>query len=287
MGLSPAQIRMRKTGIGASEAPMVLGESPHGGRIALYMRKLGLADDFTTPAQEMGNLLENGIATYYARKTGAKLKGATTLRHPRDHWMLATPDRYVNGGQKLLQIKLVGIWMAHHWQDTDEGIPDYVRVQVTQEMDVSGIHLCDVAALIGGTDPRIYQVEYDRDLADGIREANRAFWFDHILPKIPPESDGSDDMNELLKRLYPRSRGPAIVASPELEALASLLIRARANASAWTTEQARIEQEMKRLMGPVEAVEGAGWKVTWRANTKARPFVFKSDEEQQAKRKAA
>lgn len=290
MSLTPEQIEMRKTGIGASEAPMVLGESPHGGPIALYLRKLGLAVDVTTPAQEMGNILERGIAEYYARKTESVLAPATTLRHADYPWILATPDFWVNGYSKIVQVKTVGQWMAHHWTDDDDGIPDYVRIQVTQEMDVAHVEQCDVAALICGTDMRIYQVAFDPDLAAAIREPVTSFWFDHIVPRAMPESDGSEDMNELLKRLYPLDRTPLVDATPEMDVVGSALIEARSSARQWSTEQERLEQEMKKLLGTAAGALGSDWTVTWKANKLGvRSFVFKSAYERNAKksRKAA
>jgi putative phage-type endonuclease len=278
VSLTPEQLELRRHGIGASEAPMVLEESPHGGRIALFLRKLGLADEFTTGAQEMGNILEPGVATYYARKTGAVLTPETTLRHPTMPWILATPDRWVNGRQKILQIKCVGQWMAHHWRDDEHGIPDYVRIQVTQEMIVTGARVCDVAALICGTDIRVYQVEFDPELAEMIVEAVTRFWFDHIEPRVMPEPDGSEDATDLLARLYPRHREPLMDATNEMELLAMELRTARANAAAWADRAELREQELKALLRESEGVRGNGWTATWKTNAAgARPFRFSVD----------
>jgi predicted phage-related endonuclease len=249
------------------------------------MRKVGLETLEPSPAQEMGNLLEPGVAEYYARHTGSKLRRATTLRHKRYPWLLATPDRFVNGRQKLLQIKCVGHWMAHHWRDDDDGIPDYVRVQVNQEMDVAGVHLCDVAALICGTEPRIYQIEYDHELAEFSRDVVHDFWHCHVLPRIPPAPDGSEKAGDLIRALYPRDVGPMLApASPAMEAIASALRRTRIDAKASEREQTRLEQEMKHLLGEAEGVRGTDWTVTWRANVKgSRTFLFKGDEERKGK----
>jgi len=279
MSLTPAQIEMRKTGIGASEAPMVFGESPHGGPVALYLRKVGLEAASQSDEQEMGNLLEPAIARYYAQRTSARLRPATTYRHPECPWMLATPDRWV-GRRKLLQIKCVGTWMAHHWRDADDGIPDYVRIQVTQEMDVCGVRLCDVAALIGGTQPRIYQVDYDAELAALIREETRRFWYEHVEPRVPPAPDGTEESDALLRALYPRERTPMVAATPAMDAIGRELVVARREAGAWAARRAVLEQEMKRELGNAEGAEGDGWSVTWTATAKGtRVFRFVADED--------
>lgn len=288
MSLTAEQLEMRKTGIGASETPMLLGESPHGGPVALYMRKVGLEVQDQSPEQEMGHILEPAVAEYYARRTGATIAEATTYRHPECPWLLATPDRWVNGRQKLLQIKCVGQWMAHHWTDADDGIPDYVRVQVTQEMDVCGVQRCDVAALICGTRPRIYQVEFDPELADLIREATRAFWFDHIEAREPPAPDGSEESALLIKRLYPNDRTPLMPATDAMEALAQQLRTARREAGRWEDRGSLLEQRMKVLLGDVQGARGTDWTVTWKTSKAGtRPFLFVPDEERKKRGKAA
>lgn len=288
MGLTAEQLAMRLTGVGASESPMLLGESPHGGPVALYMRKVGLEVVEQSDEQEMGDILEPGVATFYARRTGAELAEATTYRHPKCPWLLATPDRWVNGRQKLLQIKCVGQWMAHHWTDDENGIPDYVRVQVTQEMDVCGVYQCDVAALICGTRPRIYQIEYDPELAALIREATRSFWFDHVEPRVPPAPDGSEESDELIRRLYPHVRAALMPATAEMEKVARALRRARHESKRWAAEQTLLEQRFKHLLGDVSGAVGDGWTVTWNANTKGvRSFLFRTDEDRKARGKAA
>ncbi|MDQ3097679.1 MAG: YqaJ viral recombinase family protein [Chloroflexota bacterium] len=279
MSLSPQSIAVRATGIGASEAPMVLGESPHGGPVALYMRKLGLETVMSTDAQMMGNILEDGMAKFYEQTRGVKVRAyKRTLRHPKHHCVLATPDRRVVGRRRLVQIKIVGQWMAHHWRDDEDGIPDYTRIQVQQEMAVTGIEWCDVAALICGTEPRIYQVAFDPELADLIIAADIAFWRDHVEPRIPPEPDGTEKYSDLLAALYPRDRTPMIEATPELDAIAKKLARARSESKRWATEKELREQEMKVLLGETEGARGVDWTVTWKANAKgARSFLFKTD----------
>lgn len=273
MSLTPEQIEMRKTGIGASETPMLVGESPHGGAIDVYLRKLGLAQEMQTDAQELGNLLEDGIVRWYEKKVGATCSPATTLRHPHAPISLATPDRFVNGRQKLLQIKLVGTWMAWHW-DGDRP-PPYVLVQVQKEMEVADVDLCDVAALIGGTDPRIYQVERDRELGAALVDIDADFWAAHIAPRIPPAVDGSRSATEMLKILHPRHAERRLEVTPDLsELVEQLRISARAETLA-ARQYLLAEQRIKAIMGDAQSARGDDWTITWRNNvTGARVFRF-------------
>lgn len=273
MSLTPEQLEMRKTGIGASETPMLVGESPHGNAIDVYLRKLGLAQEVHTDAQELGNLLEDGIVRWYEKKVGATCSPATTLRHPRAPISLATPDRFVNGRQKLLQIKLVGTWMAWHW-DGDRP-PPYVLVQVQKEMEVADVELCDVAALIGGTDPRIYQVVRDREMGEALLEIDADFWTTHIAPKIPPPVDGSRSATEMLKRIHPRHGERKLELTPDLSALVEELRTSARDESSAAKRYMLAEQRIKTMMADAQSVRGDDWTITWRTNAiGARVFRF-------------
>lgn len=274
MSLTEEQIEIRKTGIGASEAPMVLGVSPHGGPVALFLRKLGLAEFETTDAQELGNFLEDGIANFYAWKTGARVEKVNkTFRHPKISSVLASPDRWVftkDGRRKLLQIKLVGTHMAYHW---NQGVPDYVQVQCQQEMEVMGVAENDVCAVLGGTEPKIQTIYRDEELGADIAEADRRFWNDYILTRTHPEPDGSEAADQMLKGMFPKSRPLEMIDSDlELDALATDLFLARASAA----KQSLIEQKIKARIGDAEGVKGPWWKATWASNAKGnRTFLFK------------
>jgi len=288
MSLTEAQKLLRREGIGASESPMILGESPFGGPIDLYLRKLGLADEIETTAQKVGNVLEAGIATLYEQETSSVCTESTTLRHPDLPWYLATPDRWVNGRAKLLQIKVVGHWMAHHWSDAEDGYPDYVRIQVTQEMDVAGAEYCDIAALIDGTDFRIYQVPFDPELAAGIRESVRSFWFDHIVPRIPPHVDGTKSADALLRALYPKHRAPMMTATLDAERWAQELRTAKGSLARWTAVESKAEQEIKKLLGDAEGMRGEDWHCTWKTSARGvRTFLFNDYTAEKKGRKAA
>jgi len=288
VSLTETDLLMRPTGVGASESPMLVGVSPFGGPIDLYMRKVGLWTEPETDAQLLGNLLEDGIAQWYALTTGASLEQGATMRHPEHPWFLATPDRFVNGREKLLEVKLVGKWMEHHWSDGEEGLPDYVATQVQHQMEVCDVDCCDVVALLGGTTPRIYQVTRDREIGAGLLDIVRAFWFDHVVPRVPPPIDSGEASRALLAKLFPFHRTPAIAADVVFEELARSYRNARRDLNDAETRKSLAENLMKERLGDAEAVRGADWTATWKANAKGvRSFRFSDRLEGVLKGKAA
>src|SRR5688572_18834229 len=108
MGFDAEQTAFRRTGVGASESPCLVGVSPFGNEISVWCEKMGLEIKEATDEMELGLLLEEGAARLYAKKTGFSVCHFGSIRHPRYPWMLATPDLAVFGQRRLAQIKIVG-----------------------------------------------------------------------------------------------------------------------------------------------------------------------------------
>lgn len=287
MGLTAEQLAMRKTLIGASDVPMVLGISPFGGPIDVFLDKCGLSEPSPpTTAQEIGNFLEEGIAQLFAKRTGFRLSPATTMRHPDFPWVGATPDRWVNGTEAICQIKVVGHFMTWHWgpvtpdDDSASGVPEYVKAQCQWEMFVSGTPICHIVALLNGTELRIFQLRRDDELIALMFDAVTEFWFSHIESRKPPPVDGSESSRELMARLYPRHVDTTMQADAEAEHWAQRLLMAKATAGEAKAEQLLCENKLKAIIGEAAAMRGDGWRLTYRTNANgSRVFLFKSDDE--------
>jgi len=271
--LTQEQIAFRRTGIGASESPMLVGASPFGGPIAVWASKMGLDVFEETEAMRLGNFLEDGVAQMYAHDTGRTLGYFGSVRHPKYPWMLCTPDRLVFGERRLMQIKLVGHWMAHHW---DDGVPDYVEIQVQHEMEVCDVPWCDVAACIGGTDYRCVPVKRDRRVGRDLVEICRIFKEKHIDTGEMPTPDGSEEARVTLNARWREESGKTIASTPELERLGAQWLVHRAREKEAKAAKELVEQRIKTLMGDAELIEGEGFRCTWRTDEGgARRFLLK------------
>lgn len=272
-GLTAEQLAFRRTGIGASESPCLVGVSPFGNAISVWAEKVGIEIREETDAMELGLILEEGITRLYAKKTGYDVAHFGTIRHPRFPWMLATPDLAVFGQRRVAQIKLVGAWMAHHW---DGGVPDYVEVQVQHEMEVADADVCDVLALVGGTDFRILTVERDREMGRDLVEVCRVFVERHIIGGEMPDPDGSAIADAAIKARFQRTRPVLLPATEEAERLGRAWLAADRRIRDAEKAQALAEQKLKVLIGENEGIEGEGFRVTWKANKKGtRVFLCK------------
>jgi putative phage-type endonuclease len=283
MSLSIEQMEFRRTGIGASESPCLIGVSPFGSPISVWAEKMGLSIDEPTMAMNVGNFLEDGLARLYAHETKRTVAHFGSIRHPKYPWMICTPDLCVFGERRIAQIKMVGMWMVHHWE---EGVPDYVEVQVQHEMEVTDADVCDVVALLGGTDFRIIPIERDRSMGADLVEVCGDFYKRHVLTGEMPEVDGSEAATLALRERFRQRRTTFLPATDEAEAWGRKWLDADERMATGSADRELAAQKLKTLIGENEGIEGECFRATWKAN-KNGVRSFKVKELGRAKEEAA
>lgn len=262
--LTAEQQAIRATGIGASEIGVIAGLSKFSTPHELWARKCGLLPPVEeTMPMRVGNALESAIGNLYSQETGAVLLPADTTRHPEHAFVLATPDRWIEGQRKLVEIKTVGWRMAYDWGQGADEIPDYYRAQIAWQMLACDVDRCDVAALIGGTDFRIYQFNRDRELEAALLNIGREFW-GHVERMEPLPVDHSEGARNALEARFPRNGGAMIQATREAEELAIQLAEARAQCAEYAMKEDAIGNALREIIGDNDGIIGDGWKVTWR-----------------------
>jgi putative phage-type endonuclease len=264
--LSADQRKLRMTGIGASESPCLVGLSPFGTPITVWCSKHGIDLEDETDAMKLGNYLEEGIAQMYSNDTGRVLGQFGTIRHREFPWMMCTPDRAVFGERRIVQIKLVGPFMASHW---DNGIPAYVEIQVQHEMEVCDVDVCDVAVCIGGTDYKCMPVERDRELGMNLVTICKAFWDNHVLTGEMPEVDGTEASSRALKALYKKPKDALAEATDEAAKYAADWFIATKQYDEAKAAKELATQRLKKIIGVTGAVgiAGAEFIAKWKPRT--------------------
>jgi putative phage-type endonuclease len=222
MALTAEQHAIRATGIAASEIAAVAGLNPFASPIDVWLQKPTASRAAIIPEQDpfgptdVGSILEPAVLELYTLRTGNKAtRCQETLRHPTVEWVLASPDAFVDA-EHLVEVKCVGPRMAADW---DEGPPSYVYCQALWQMFVTGAQVVDVVALLGPTEfPSIWPVARNDELINDLAEIGRAFWFNHVLPDIPPPPTPDEDRAEYLAKRFRQLRGELLV--PEGDVLA-------------------------------------------------------------------
>ena len=200
-------LTVRQGGIGSSDAAAAVGLCPYKSQLELWMEKTG-----RTPAEEAppgmddprywGTLLEPYVAVAYSQQTGRKVRKVNAvLQHPTFPYMLANIDREVVGSSdvQILECKTAGEWGSKRWQD---GVPEYIQLQVQHQLAVTNQQAADVAVLLCGQRLEIYRIERDEEVIARLMVLEARFW-QYVTTDIEPPADGSESSGHALRQLYP------------------------------------------------------------------------------------
>jgi len=265
-------LAVRQGGIGSSDAGAAVGLHPYKSPLQLWMEKTGRdanlpktdPDDETSPMY-WGTLLEPIVAAHYTRRTGLRVRRINAvLQHPCHPWMLANIDREVVGAPdvQILECKTAGYHGARLWED---GVPEYVQLQVMHQLAVTGKHAADVAVLVCGQELRIYRIERDETMIAQLIELERRFWH-FVETDTTPPADGSESADVALRALWPRDNGDVLDLTDDMamsSAFSDLLALRQVLADA-TAREARVKQRIQQRMGEATTARFDAGEVRWK-----------------------
>lgn len=250
-------LAVRRTGIGGSDAAAAVGLNPYKSQLELWLEKTGRDADLlkpdpndTTEPVYWGTLLEPIVAAAYTQKTGHRVRKVNAvLQHPTIPFMLANLDREVVGvpDVHILECKTAGEFGSRHWQD---GVPEYVQLQVQHQLAVTGKQAADVAVLLCGQALEVHRIKRDDDLIARLIPLEAQFWR-YVETDIPPPGDGSESADRALRCLYPRDSGGTVDFSEDRQLSAAFadLVAVRAEIDAREQIAARLKQTLQQAMG--------------------------------------
>ena len=200
-------LSVRQGGIGSSDAAAAVGLCPYKSQLELWMEKTGRTPtEGVTPGMDdpryWGTLLEPYVAVAYSQQTGRKVRKVNAvLQHPTFPYMLANIDREVVGSPdvQILECKTAGEWGSKRWQD---GVPEYIQLQVQHQLAVTNQQAADVAVLLCGQRLEIHRIERDEEVIARLMMLETRFW-QYVTADTEPPADGSESSGHALRQLYP------------------------------------------------------------------------------------
>lgn len=271
-------LEVRTRGVGSSDAAAAVGLNPYQSRLELWMHKTGRGHllpqidprDDSTPLY-WGTLLEPIVAAHYTRRTGRRVRRVNAvLQHPQHEWMLANIDREVLGAPavQILECKTAGIQGARLWE---EGVPEYVQLQVMHQLAVTGKQAADVAVLIGGQELRIHRIERDESMIQNLISLEREFW-QYVQRDEAPRPDGSESAERALRCMYPRDHGGVIDAREDTEMASTFseLVAVRQRLVEHELLQAQLRQRIEQRMGDASRILFEDGEVSWKRSRDSR-----------------
>lgn len=282
-----AWLELRRTGIGSSDVPVLLGLSKGTyarSELDLYMDKRGeTPDDESGEAALWGTIFEDPVAREWARRQTEALgvpvtvQRVGTIAHVDHRHMLCDLDRRVIGcpdhDRCALEVKTRSAFKADEWRD---GVPEDTEAQVMHQLAVTGFDAIHVAAVIGGQRLVSYVVEPDADFIADLVAIEHEFWTGNVLAGVPPMISSLELLVDHLKHFTP-TKGTVV------EVTGADALEARALAAEYDTLKAsgerldEVENRLKALIGEdgsdLTAVDEDGTEhplFTWRSQAKPK-----------------
>lgn len=274
-------LALRNKTIGASTMPTILGLNPFGTPMRPFLEMTGaIAPEASNEAMEIGLAAEPLLAALYTQRTGRRLRQRKQMfYHPEFRFLHANLDREVIGERRIVELKMVGYWVAADEfgePGTDE-TPMRHLIQVQQQMGVMGVEVADIAVLKGGNDFDVYEVPFDPGIWRLIVEAGREF-YDRVQRNDPPPPSSVDDV--LLR--FPRSLPKPIEATDQIAVLADDYVDAKADLSAMQERVDALKRDLCDYIGEHDTLTYLGTDLlTWKSGKPPERFDGKRHKAEQ------
>ena len=256
-------LRLRKSGIGGSDAGAVCGVNPYKSALAVYQDKISedISND-DNEAMRQGRDLEEYVAKRFTEATGLKVKRSAFMYRSDEHpFMIADIDRLIIGEKAGLECKTASAYSADKWKDG--AIPESYEIQCRHYMAVMGFTHMYTACLILGKDFVIRRIDRDPEMEAAIISIECSFWNDHVIPKVMPDPDGSRAYDEILDKYFSKRNDKEAIKligfDKDLrrrEELNSLIDKLE-------TERNEIDQRIKVYMEGTEQAQTDDYRVSW------------------------
>jgi putative phage-type endonuclease len=250
-----AWLRIRRTGIGASEAAIIIGESRWKTPARLWTEKRALLEvEEDVPDGDTAEYLEWGLrheptilAAYsserYANRPASRV--GKLLRSRAHAWSFATLDAWTihpDHGRIPLELKTSEVWRSEAWAD---GCPRAYWWQLQHQMMVTGAPCASIACLLGVHRLVWDDVERDEFAIDRLRFAGARFWDRVERGEIPP---GPLDRPSLAA-VYPRDDGSMVELGGEWIEVDDERVGLKERASAIEKRLEQIDDELRGAIG--------------------------------------
>ena len=198
---------VRKTGLGGSDMPIVLGLSPFKSPFELWLEKLGRLPPFEgNKATYWGKKLEDMVAREFASVANKDLRRSNkTARHPEHDWAMAHIDRKIVRESACLEVKTSTD--SSEWGDqwSDE-IPQHILPQVHHQLWVEDLELAYVAVFfLHRREVKFYKVSRSERWDTILEERGGYFWSLVMTKTEPPIDFAFSGMAKVMQKAFGES----------------------------------------------------------------------------------
>lgn len=256
-------LRLRKSGIGGSDAGAICGVNPYSSAMKVFQDKTSeKIEEQDNEAIRIGHDLEDYVAQRFTEATGLKVRKSNFMYRSTEHpFMIADVDRLVVGEDAGLECKTASTYQADKWADGN--IPLHYIMQCYHYMAVTGKRIWYIAAVILGREFTYRRLEWDDELISRLTGIEEDFWNNHVAAGVIPPPDGSRACDEVIEQYFHIAKKASAI---ELVGFDEKLDRREEILSyikELQEEQKQIEQEIKLFMQDNERANSGHYRVTW------------------------
>lgn len=191
---TPEWLDLRRNHIGASDAPIILGESPFKSPIQLWEEKLGIrSQTFQSASMKRGHDLEPLARHSFQRSTGISVE-PLVIKSKKYPWMIASLDGISQDFQHIVEIKCPG--KTDHQTAVDGFIPKKYQAQLQHQMICAGVEKAYYYSF-DGVDGVLVEAFLDDSYVFDLLKKEKEF-FDSVESYMPPQY--SDDGVRYIQR---------------------------------------------------------------------------------------
>ena len=257
-------LRLRKSGIGGSDAGAVCGMNPYSSAMKVFKEKTSEEiEELDNEALRIGHDLEDYVAQRFTEATGLKVRKSNFMYRSKEHpFMIADVDRFVIGEDAGLECKTASAYHADKWADGN--IPLHYVLQCYHYMAVTGKKLWYIAAVILGREFTYRRLEWDDGLIGRLVAIEDDFWNNHVAKGIIPPPDGSKACDEVLEQYFHTARKASAIKLVGFDEKLRRREEILGFISELQEEQKQIEQEVKLFMQDNELASSEAFRVSWK-----------------------
>lgn len=256
-------LRLRKAGIGGSDAGAICGVNPYSSAMKVFHDKTSEeVDEQDNEAIRIGHDLEDYVAQRFMEATGLKVRKSNFMYRSKEHpFMIADVDRLVVGEDAGLECKTASAYHADKWADGN--IPLHYVLQCYHYMAVTGKRTWYIAAVILGREFTYRKLEWDDELISRLIGIEEDFWNNHVVPGTIPPPDGSEACDEVIEQYFHTAKKASAIKLVGFDEKLNRREEILGFIAKLQAEQKQIEQEVKLFMGENQYADSDHYHVSW------------------------
>ena len=193
MPITEEQRKMRKNHLGSSDMAAILGVSPWANAYDVWLDKTDkVEEDKEKSFQSAGNMFEDGVLKWAELELGpitTEENGAAIFRKAIGFPIGSHVDGIVVSNGEPVEAKTAGLFgpLVEPWGEpgTDQ-LPDRIFIQGHVHMLCTDKEVCHTPVFLGGRGFVMYQINFDLDIMDTIRDRAIEFWDEYVTKDTPP-----------------------------------------------------------------------------------------------------